>query len=178
MVKGYQRRPCRRCGGDKLAHGPTSSTLYCLPCAGEQTRDYWRKHFVWWCRECDAPWSCSTCSENKNEWVSTAARRGAETRKRNNPGIAKPGSAELFWQKLAHRAVGHAVKRGVLPDLRGGEYACADCGKPARIYEHRDYSRQLDVVPVCGRCNKLRGTAAWPGEGRFVFPKTTNSEVS
>lgn len=34
---------------------------------------------------------------------------------------------------------------------------CVDCRRPARGYDHRDYTKPLDVVPVCTRCNVLRG---------------------
>jgi hypothetical protein len=46
---------------------------------------------------------------------------------------------------------------GLLPDP--SVCACADCGKPARDYEHRDYTKPLDVQPVCRSCNVKRGPA-------------------
>lgn len=36
---------------------------------------------------------------------------------------------------------------------------CVDCGKRAFYYDHRYYSRPLDVVPVCRGCNIKRGPA-------------------
>ena len=36
---------------------------------------------------------------------------------------------------------------------------CVDCGQRAFHYDHRYYSRPLDVVPVCRTCNHLRGPA-------------------
>ncbi len=36
---------------------------------------------------------------------------------------------------------------------------CVDCGKRAFHYDHRYYSRPLDVVPVCRSCNQKRGPA-------------------
>lgn len=36
---------------------------------------------------------------------------------------------------------------------------CADCGGPAKEYEHREYLKPLDVVPVCRSCNLRRGPA-------------------
>jgi hypothetical protein len=58
---------------------------------------------------------------------------------------------------LAHQAVSAAVRRGDMP--RASEFPCVDCAKPARDYDHRDYSKPLDVQPVCRSCNKLRGPA-------------------
>ena len=36
---------------------------------------------------------------------------------------------------------------------------CADCDRVACDYDHRDYSRPLDVEPVCRSCNSRRGPA-------------------
>ena len=49
------------------------------------------------------------------------------------------------------------VKRGILP--RPSTLNCVDCGNAAHGYDHRDYSKPLDVVPVCRSCNKIRGAA-------------------
>lgn len=66
----------------------------------------------------------------------------------------------LAWQSRAVRLVNQAKKDGLLPDLSTGEYACVDCGLPAFYYEHRDYTRPLDVEPVCPKCNSKRGPSA------------------
>lgn len=50
-----------------------------------------------------------------------------------------------------------AIAAGRIPPISG--QSCVDCGAKAMIYDHRDYSRPLDVVPVCVRCNALRGPA-------------------
>ena len=36
---------------------------------------------------------------------------------------------------------------------------CVDCGKPAFDYDHREYLKPLEVVPVCRSCNIKRGAA-------------------
>ena len=58
----------------------------------------------------------------------------------------------------AHQAVRKAILAGLLPAL-DGSVACVDCGKEAVAYDHREYSRPLDVDPVCQRCNLFRGPA-------------------
>lgn len=63
-------------------------------------------------------------------------------------------------KREARAAVGRAVRRGQLPPASACQ--CVDCGGQARDYDHRDYSRPLDVEPVCRSCNKLRG----PGKAR------------
>ena len=55
-----------------------------------------------------------------------------------------------------------AIKSGKLRPPT--DFACADCGKPATEYDHRDYSRPLDIEPVCHPCNKLRGPGVKPAE--------------
>lgn len=61
--------------------------------------------------------------------------------------------------RRAERAITIAVKNGVLKPA----YArlCADCGAQAFGYDHRDYSKPLQVEPVCNGCNRRRGPAAW-----------------
>ena len=40
------------------------------------------------------------------------------------------------------------------------KFQCADCGQSqAGFYEHRDYFKPAEVVPVCGSCNRHRGPA-------------------
>jgi len=59
----------------------------------------------------------------------------------------------LKWVELA-------VKRGDLTNLKTTNVACVDCGGRASVYDHRDYNKPLDVVPVCPSCNAARGPAA------------------
>lgn len=52
----------------------------------------------------------------------------------------------------------HAQKKGLL--VKPATLKCADCGEQAEMYDHRDYSKPLEVEPVCRRCNMERGPAA------------------
>jgi hypothetical protein len=60
-------------------------------------------------------------------------------------------------QRAALSRVYAAVKRGLLP--RASDHGCADCDSPATDYDHRDYTKPLDVEPVCRSCNIKRGPA-------------------
>lgn len=60
--------------------------------------------------------------------------------------------------RKATAQVNRAIKRGQIPAINH-DTKCVDCGKPARDYEHRYYSRPLDVEPVCRGCNQKRGPA-------------------
>lgn len=57
----------------------------------------------------------------------------------------------------ANNAIRRAVRSGEMRPAR--EHACVDCGEQAFCYDHRDYSRPLDVEPVCHACNIRRGPA-------------------
>ena len=57
----------------------------------------------------------------------------------------------------ACKIVERAIKKGALPSPRG--LICVDCGGIASDYEHRDYAKPLEVVPVCRSCNAKRGPA-------------------
>jgi hypothetical protein len=57
----------------------------------------------------------------------------------------------------AINAVQQAVKNGKLAPVK--TLSCVDCGNTAQCYDHRDYGKPLDVVPVCRKCNFRRGSA-------------------
>lgn len=108
----------------------------------------WRRRYRWnweqhrwrevrYCHMCGTPWherrsgtDCYPCHEAELRAVS--------------------------WR--AQRAVKKAVAAGRLPAL-DGRVRCVDCGKPARVYDHREYAKPLDVQPVCSGCNVRRGPA-------------------
>jgi hypothetical protein len=51
---------------------------------------------------------------------------------------------------------------------------CVDCGRPAYCYDHRDYNKPFDVVPVCAGCNSKRGAGSPPIPNKYgsrVYPK-------
>lgn len=60
-------------------------------------------------------------------------------------------------QELASRKVRETVKKGKM--LRVDTLKCLDCGRPAEVYDHRDYLKPLEVDPVCKACNWKRGPA-------------------
>jgi hypothetical protein len=64
----------------------------------------------------------------------------------------------------------YAVKKGILPPVR--TLKCVDCGKPATVYEHRDYNKPLDVVPTCSSCNFKRGPAIYFNKSNEESTKT------
>jgi hypothetical protein len=63
-------------------------------------------------------------------------------------------------QKRAYYQIEWLVRTGKIPRAR--DMTCSDCGEPAQVYDHRDYSMPKDVTPVCRKCNASRGTAKNP----------------
>lgn len=60
-------------------------------------------------------------------------------------------------KKKARERLNIAVRRGILP--RPDTLPCADCGGPAREYDHfRGYAveHHLSVQPVCSKCHSRR----------------------
>lgn len=52
----------------------------------------------------------------------------------------------------ARRVVTHAVRDGKLPPVN--TLLCVHCGNSANEYHHPDYSKPLDVIPLCVSCHK------------------------
>lgn len=64
----------------------------------------------------------------------------------------------LERRKGAYKIMLAAIKVGALPEAK--TQRCVDCGERAEGWDHRDYSKPLDVQAVCGRCNTRRGPGA------------------
>ena len=63
----------------------------------------------------------------------------------------------LNGARKAISEVNKAVKKGILASPK--TLTCIDCGRSGECYDHRDYNKPLDVVPVCRKCNYRRGSA-------------------
>ena len=94
---------------------------------------------------------CLDCKcELTNAWLRCSDCTGEKARERNRI-YAKKWPLKV----KAHQAVASAVKKGDIKPVT--TLHCVDCGKQATCYDHRDYSKPLEVEPVCHSCNKLRG---------------------
>jgi len=61
----------------------------------------------------------------------------------------------------ATKVVSQAIRDGKLQHLSKKEshgLLCQDCNNPAQCWDHRDYSKPLNVDPVCFSCNLKRGS--------------------
>jgi hypothetical protein len=83
-------------------------------------------------------------------------------------------SVRLVAQQWAVAQVATAIRNGLFQ--RADSRSCADCGKQAFGYDHRDYSKPLDIEPVCRSCNRRRGSAA-PLSGEFLTEMVARRDV-
>lgn len=68
----------------------------------------------------------------------------------------------------ASNIVNKAVRKGELQKVNS--LTCVDCGSAAENYEHRDYTKPLEVEPVCRKCNLIRGHAKDSILREFITP--------
>ncbi len=117
-------------------------------------------HFVKHCHGCGGfaadPFGLITKDRRKRTVCGRCVERRADAR--------RPA------QQRAIAAVGAAVMAGILP--RAKTLICVDCARPAAVYDHRDYSRLLDVEPVCRSCNAKRGPAQLPSREESAKPES------
>ena len=66
-------------------------------------------------------------------------------------------AARTKERRSATAEVTKAVRNGRLDSPK--TLTCADCGKAARDYDHRDYTKPLEVEAVCHPCNLKRPVA-------------------
>lgn len=59
-------------------------------------------------------------------------------------------------KELLSGRVSAAVKRGELHKL-DGSIKCHCCDLPAKAYDHRDYDKPYEVIPLCRSCNGQAG---------------------
>lgn len=69
-----------------------------------------------------------------------------------------------------HHVVRAAVKSGQLPHI--DTQSCAHCGQAAAEYHHPDYSRPLDVVPLCHSCHKRVHVSVLRDDAAFEYTIT------
>ncbi len=73
---------------------------------------------------------------------------------------------KLRWN--AYDALRAAIECGKVSPITE-DTLCADCGAQAKLYDHRDYYKPLDVEPVCTACNNRRGEGFPPVQGEPLY---------
>lgn len=159
-------KPCRQCGAEMLRQ---HQAIYCHPCAkarqASKFRELGRKrNQAMRPLRIDGVWCCLDCRKPVEQTVINGKKRRPFVR--CEPcGRAHRGALAEAGQK-AHAAVSKAIKTGQLP--RPDTLQCADCDRPAEVYDHRDYAKPLEVDAVCRSCNVMRGHAALPDAGPYL----------
>ncbi len=77
--------------------------------------------------------------------------------------IASPEQARRRAYDLVRDAI---YRHGTLRKPTSYDYM--DCGEPAECFDHRDYTKPLQVDPVCNQCNIERGSGYPPIGGSDV----------
>jgi 5-methylcytosine-specific restriction endonuclease McrA len=93
------------------------------------------------------------------QWEHDHASRSAANKRKwqqANPEQAK-AIQQRRWQKdrekvLARSAISNAVRLGQIAPA--DSYFCFVCGNPATEFHHVDYSKPLEVIPMCASCHK------------------------
>lgn len=93
--------------------------------------------------------------------------KGIAVRKRHEANVRSQEN-----QREAKKRIFVEVRAGRLK--KASEFKCYLCGVQAQCYDHRDYSKPLDVRPVCRMCNYKLG----PGinkKGEYSVGKSASS---
>lgn len=140
----------------------TGSAKYCLPCANNRAKvriapKSRRRNQDLSRPRIDGEIVCALCHDPiaKSEYSTRNV-----VRPRHCPDCAaahRYGKDVLSGRGTAAVAVQRARVDGLL--LPPTAMACADCGNPADCFDHRDYSKPLEVDAVCRSCNVIRGSA-------------------
>lgn len=169
-----QQLNCTRCGTAAKRYG--AQALYCLPCSNKRRRiaaPDRSRNGNYQPLKLDGQWACVDCRGP------VAAYPNRRPPLRCHPCKVRRYRAMAPVGQRAAAAVAGAIRRGLL--RRPSEFSCTDCGKPATCYDHRDYTKPLDVQPVCRSCNVMRGPAdIWPElvTDEFPAPQPERAEAS
>jgi hypothetical protein len=139
-----QTKDCNTCG---LSYQGPHNTLHCSPCReSREVLRLTRTRMYPDCVLCEKSLRgmhpnqkfCRRCAKSPRRAYALAARM-----KGNH-------------NEQARMLTKYAVKIGFLPHPANSR--CVDCRRvQAECYDHRDYSKPLEVDPVCLRCNSSRG---------------------
>jgi hypothetical protein len=103
---------------------------------------------------------CPDCGKDISWRHAQAKRCCGCARKRNKILADKRAVARMNlptgpMRRLAGVVISQYVRNGLLNPA--SDYICVDCGDRAAHWEHRDYTKPLDVEPACMSCNFKRG---------------------
>lgn len=113
-------------------------------------KDGWDGYQVW-CKACMIELSRAKTLENSEKsqeyWKRYRESHREVAIQRNREYRAKHKDRVRVALKLQW-----AIQSGKMPPAK--ELTCKACGKPAQDYHHPDYSKPLEVVPLCKSCHR------------------------
>lgn len=101
--------------------------------------------------------TCSICGVVELSTAAGPYSRCASCKSKGLLGHSPRTEYDVLGKEAAGSLVQGAIRLGEMP--RAADHMCVDCGAQAQAYDHRDYNRPFDVVPVCHGCNLRRGPA-------------------
>jgi hypothetical protein len=131
-------KPCAKCGSTRRGKPRKRRSLGdCLDCLTLNSRKY-RENNKDKVKQAWDNWE----NNNKDKVI-----KGNRTKIRN--WIKRNPDKYKAYQKVRYR-----IRTGELP--KPSSCICLDCGIQAEDYHHEDYSKPLDVIPLCKPCHRLR----------------------
>ena len=144
-----ETKPCRKCGSTERYKPPPGKKLgQCKACHKADAKAR-RKANPEKNRAKNKAWR--QANPEKERARNKAWRQVNHEKIKNNTDKYEKNNPK---KRAAHVIVNSAVRRGDLP--RVSTCNCVDCGIQAAEYHHEDYSKPLEVEPLCKKCHIKR----------------------
>ena len=134
MRQLFEGKPCTVCGSTKRRKPKGNrKTGACHACTTKKEKEYYEL--------------------NKDKFAIRNSKWFKE-----NPESVKEYTKKEFKKNpekvRARKRVYYAIKKNSLEPVH--KRLCKDCGSQAQHYHHEDYSKPLDVIPLCNLCHVKR----------------------
>jgi len=113
-----------------------------------------------YCKNCETDYRKSAVrKESSKKYV--RSEKGRKNARRYYERAAQDGRMKHILERRyatdpiairAHRKVSYAVRMKHIPPAKN--LICKHCGKQAQQYHHPDYSKPLDIIPLCKLCHE------------------------
>ncbi len=138
MEKQNEIKPCIKCGGTRrYPPRPGTKTGACIDCSNARNKR-WEENNKARVKEIQQAYK----ERDIENWKKIKCRSAEKERKIRSQ------------ETKARNEVNNAIKKGLIKPV--SECSCSDCNAKAKDYHHEDYSKPLDVVPLCRMCHIAR----------------------
>ncbi len=148
-MNNSNNKPCRKCGStERYKPKPGRKTGACKACQKAYDKAWQQANP----EKQQARVKAWRKANPEKQRAKTKAWQQANPEKvKSNTDKYRKNNPEKY---AAQAIVNNAIKRGDLP--RVSTCDCVDCGVPAVNYHHEDYSKPLEVEPLCKKCHVKR----------------------